>query len=133
MPKIRLTRREWMLFLFPCAMLLLSHLDKFRTLDSSRLNMALNPFSRARENARRSSCQSNLKQISLGLLQYAQDYDERLPLNTSPTRDWVHLINPYTKSCPILHCPSSTTFGGVMVPDYQFFLFPRAGHLSLRV
>src|SRR5689334_11678442 len=37
-------------------------------------------FARARENARRSSCQSNLKQIGLGFAQYTQDYDERLPL-----------------------------------------------------
>src|SRR6185436_12145569 len=36
-------------------------------------------FGRARENARRSSCQSNLKQIGLGVAQYLQDYDERLP------------------------------------------------------
>ena len=36
-------------------------------------------FGRARENARRSSCQSNLKQIGLGIMQYAQDYDEVLP------------------------------------------------------
>jgi prepilin-type N-terminal cleavage/methylation domain-containing protein len=36
-------------------------------------------FGRARENARRSSCQSNLKQIGLGIMQYTQDYDERLP------------------------------------------------------
>ncbi|RYG63761.1 DUF1559 domain-containing protein, partial [bacterium] len=35
-------------------------------------------FGRARENARRSSCQSNLKQIGLGMLQYSQDYDELL-------------------------------------------------------
>ena len=35
-------------------------------------------FSRARENARRASCQSNLKQIGLGMLQYAQDYDEQM-------------------------------------------------------
>src|ERR1043166_4666487 len=33
-------------------------------------------FSKARENARRASCQSNLKQIGLGILQYAQDSDE---------------------------------------------------------
>ncbi len=33
-------------------------------------------FARARENARRASCQSNLKQIGLGIFQYAQDYDE---------------------------------------------------------
>ena len=37
-------------------------------------------FARARENARKSTCQSNLKQIMLGVLQYAQDYDERLPI-----------------------------------------------------
>lgn len=38
-------------------------------------------FARARENARRSSCQSNLKQLGLGMMQYTQDYDERFPLN----------------------------------------------------
>jgi prepilin-type N-terminal cleavage/methylation domain-containing protein len=36
-------------------------------------------FGRARENARRSSCQSNLKQIGLGILQYTQDFDEKFP------------------------------------------------------
>src|SRR5688572_12972691 len=36
-------------------------------------------FAKARENARRASCQSNLKQIALGLIQYAQDHDERFP------------------------------------------------------
>jgi prepilin-type N-terminal cleavage/methylation domain-containing protein/prepilin-type processing-associated H-X9-DG protein len=39
-------------------------------------------FSRARENARRASCQSNLKQVGLGFLQYTQDYDELLPQAT---------------------------------------------------
>jgi prepilin-type processing-associated H-X9-DG protein len=34
-------------------------------------------FARARENARRASCQSNLKQIGLGMMMYVQDYDER--------------------------------------------------------
>src|ERR1022692_2123096 len=37
-------------------------------------------FARARENARRSTCQSNLKQVGLGLLQYMQDYDEKMAL-----------------------------------------------------
>jgi len=36
-------------------------------------------FARARENARRTSCMSNLKQIGLGFMQYTQDYDEKLP------------------------------------------------------
>jgi prepilin-type N-terminal cleavage/methylation domain-containing protein len=38
-------------------------------------------FARARENARRASCSSNLKQLALGLLQYGQDYDEKYPLS----------------------------------------------------
>ena len=36
-------------------------------------------FARARENARRASCQSNLKQMGLGFAQYIQDYDGRYP------------------------------------------------------
>ena len=70
-------------------------------------------FARARENARRASCQSNLKQIGLGLLQYSQDYDEKMtPLyvgeNTaaSPVRDWVTIVQPYMKSTQIFVCPS---------------------------
>src|SRR5664279_3561453 len=33
-------------------------------------------FAKAREKARQSSCSSNVKQIMLGVLQYAQDFDE---------------------------------------------------------
>ena len=36
-------------------------------------------FARARENARRASCSSNMKQLGLGFLQYMQDYDGRYP------------------------------------------------------
>ncbi len=36
-------------------------------------------FGKARENARRSSCLSNLKQIGLATIQYSQDYDNGLP------------------------------------------------------
>jgi prepilin-type processing-associated H-X9-DG protein len=49
-------------------------------------------FARARENARRSSCQSNLKQIGLAFFQYTADYDERNPpivgVATSATCCW---------------------------------------------
>src|SRR3712207_2136374 len=37
-------------------------------------------FGRARENARRASCLSNMKQLGLAFMQYTQDYDEILPL-----------------------------------------------------
>ncbi len=36
-------------------------------------------FQKVRENARRTQCLSNLKQLALGVTQYTQDYDERMP------------------------------------------------------
>jgi prepilin-type N-terminal cleavage/methylation domain-containing protein/prepilin-type processing-associated H-X9-DG protein len=72
-------------------------------------------FARARENARRASCMSNLKQISLGVMQYTQDYDERMPSNYvkltssgSQIRWWADLIQPYVKSYQVFVCPSDT-------------------------
>lgn len=69
-------------------------------------------FSRARENARKSSCLSNLKQVGLSFLQYTQDYDERLPsvgrtVETNPGSDpWALVMDPYLKSRQLLQCPS---------------------------
>ena len=70
-------------------------------------------FARARENARRSSCSSNLKQIALGVQQYIQDYDERYPnlqLATAPTPGigWALATQPYLKSEQIFQCPSDS-------------------------
>lgn len=68
-------------------------------------------FARARENARRSSCLSNEKQLVLSALQYAQDYDERLVLvgvNGSPVSYWFQRLQPYIKNNQILFCPSDT-------------------------
>src|SRR3954469_10319714 len=72
-------------------------------------------FGRARENARRSSCQSNLKQIGLGIIQYTQDYDEKFPLSWNgqgwgaTLTGWVMEVQPYLKSTQIFQCPSETT------------------------
>lgn len=70
-------------------------------------------FARARENARKSSCMSNLKQIGLGVMQYTQDYDEKYPLlsngtdNTNMQRNWGQMIFPYIKSTQVFACPSN--------------------------
>lgn len=70
-------------------------------------------FARARENARRSSCQSNLKQLALGVAQYTQDYDEKFPYamvtNTSYDFGWSVVLQPYVKSTQLLQCPSEST------------------------
>ena len=67
-------------------------------------------FARARENARRSSCQSNLKQIGLGIIQYQSDYDGYYPpsaLGSGATAaSWPTLTFPYIKSEQVFVCPS---------------------------
>jgi len=91
-------------------------------------------FARARENARRASCQSNLKQIGLATMQYQQDYDGRLPIviyrapgdfpppagglwnlghnYTHINGGWwqpvsyADLLQPYAKSWQVFRCPS---------------------------
>jgi prepilin-type N-terminal cleavage/methylation domain-containing protein/prepilin-type processing-associated H-X9-DG protein len=70
-------------------------------------------FARAREKARQASCTSNLKQIALGLLMYAQDYDERFPVNyfrcwnTPGVEVPTHvLVMPYVKNGQLWTCPS---------------------------
>ena len=73
-------------------------------------------FARARENARRASCTSNLKQIGLGAMQYSQDYDEKmLPLRWGwedySVRPFPVLLQPYVKSTQIFKCPSNTSNG----------------------
>lgn len=72
-------------------------------------------FARARENARRSSCQSNLKQLGLGIVQYVQDYDERYPGaasgDSANSKGWASQIYPYVKSTGIYICPDDSTTG----------------------
>lgn len=73
-------------------------------------------FARARENARRASCQSNLKQIALGVFQYKQDYDEKMPVvayaggtgAANSPYGWADSLQPYLKSTQIYQCPSET-------------------------
>lgn len=71
-------------------------------------------FAKAREKARQSSCLSNTKQLVLGCLQYAQDYDEAFPKHRCNSGTniagpcYFMEIFPYLKSSQILKCPSSS-------------------------
>lgn len=51
---------------------------------------------------RMGTCRSNLRQLSMGLMMYAQDHDDRLP----PAAGWETLTYPYYKNSGIRICPS---------------------------
>lgn len=88
-------------------------------------------FARARENARRASCQSNLKQLALGVMQYTQDYDETYPMAgnagrvingvtmsyATGARYWPRDIYPYIKSAQVFYCPSSSDRTYAVYPE----------------
>lgn len=83
-------------------------------------------FGRARENARRAGCQSNLKQLGLGIAQYAQDYDEHLMKYQSGSLVWDEVLQPYLKSEQIFICPTRKA-GGTNSRTYGY---PRVGAAS---
>jgi len=88
-------------------------------------------FAQARESARAISCLSNMKQLGLGWMMYAQDYDETYPLSrrqdpqsgygtdgddcghfyadpdVHAKHGWRMLIYPYVKNYGIYRCPSN--------------------------
>lgn len=88
-------------------------------------------FSRARDNARRSGCHSNLRQIGMGMLQYAQDYDESLVRNyygdngylisdSTPGAQkwkWMDAVQPHLKSEQLFSCPSAPR--GINTDTYE--------------
>lgn len=91
-------------------------------------------FAQAREAARKSTCQSNLKQLGTAFMMYVQDYDEAFPqpmnaaANSAATfttfppdasgtmpaaganslSSWGYVLQPYIKNTQIMRCPSGT-------------------------
>jgi prepilin-type N-terminal cleavage/methylation domain-containing protein/prepilin-type processing-associated H-X9-DG protein len=82
-------------------------------------------FAQAREKARQSQCQSNMKQIGIAIRMYAQDYDDKIvaaqqdEFGFTPTLHatnishganaacWRCLVEPYVKNSGIFSCPST--------------------------
>src|ERR1700729_935888 len=69
-------------------------------------------FSQAREKARAVSCASNLKQLGLAFMIYAQDNDEVFPVPqhfSNLAAGWAGPIYPYVKSFEAFKCPDDQT------------------------
>jgi len=79
-------------------------------------------FSRAREKARQTTCLSNLKQLGLAFMQYAQDYDECFPMlrtytytatGTETVYYYPWTLEPYHRNWQVWYCPSRDKTDGV--------------------
>jgi prepilin-type N-terminal cleavage/methylation domain-containing protein/prepilin-type processing-associated H-X9-DG protein len=93
-------------------------------------------FAKAREKARSSSCQSNLKQLAQGVIMYIQDYDDTFPIfgpqwgqNPDPPGSgvsWWQGIFPYVKNeqlyvCPIYRVTGPWTYWGRTFPCFVYY------------
>ena len=67
-----------------------------------RFTGIVSPALRSSDTFLRNQCQSNLKQVMLGVLQYTLDYDEKMP----PARRWSEVLDPYTRNLPLFTCPA---------------------------
>ncbi len=78
------------------------------------------PIFAVRRDPVRNTCQSQLKQIALGIKQYLQDFDEKFPVvavnNVSKSQapypqpfGWADAIQSYTKSTQVYQCPLEMT------------------------
>ncbi len=87
-------------------------------------------FSRAREQARKTTCLSNMKQIGMALMMYVQDWDETFPFlgcwgcgtgpdANNPLCTPQAKIYPYVKNTDIFACPSTAGDAATMVLYYD--------------
>ena len=72
-------------------------------------------YSRGHPPSGKSTCQTNLKHIALGVRQYLNDFDERYPLvavtnhsskNYAPPYGWADALQPYLRNTFVYCCPS---------------------------
>ena len=89
-------------------------------------------FERMRSGRNKASCQSNLKQIGLGLMQYIRDYDEKWPpARATSLTGWSDVVMPYIKSEQIFQCPAWGRTDAQFSTDY--FYNRRLSRVSLAV
>jgi prepilin-type N-terminal cleavage/methylation domain-containing protein/prepilin-type processing-associated H-X9-DG protein len=85
-------------------------------------------FARARAQARKASCLSNLKQIGLAMAMYTSDWDGILPTltdqpSTNPGAPIItDVLAPYTKNTQIFRCPSDSSYYLTEYSSYSWII-----------
>jgi len=85
-------------------------------------------FTQARAKARQISCLSNVKNLSLAVLMYVDDYDGKFPLivysGDSPYMAdmWPNDVAKYIGAPEILHCPADGNMTPTMGPALSYFV-----------
>jgi len=77
-------------------------------------SMLMPALSRAKAKAKRSACQSNLRQLQLSLQMYADDNQDLIPPRGTPGAEayggnavvWVEALKPYYTNPALLQCPT---------------------------
>ncbi len=101
-------------------------------------------FARAREEARKTSCLSNLKQIGTAAAMYSQDYDTRLmppwiqvdPSGNTPpdvSWTWVGFAQPYIKNKDLTHCPDAPAGSAATASKDYSIAFGNSGSYGMNV
>ena len=90
-------------------------------------------FAQARQAARGTSSQSNLRQQALGIIMYTQDYDETFPMDYAfgsqgpvnlgglPVQPWAWVILPYLKNVQIFADPLTVPIPGAYTPASTWY------------
>jgi len=69
------------------------------------LSLIMPALGKARENARRAMCVSNLRQIGMAMHMYIDDYNFKFPPLTDASGYWYNIIQPYVTDINVWKCP----------------------------
>jgi len=95
----------------------------------------------AKQKAWTINCNSNLRQIGLGMRMFADDNESRYPISggsvlwnyadlTAPTNGWMEQIYSYVQSTNVYHCPGNAQLPVANQSPFNYFNGVRAAYIA---